>query len=151
MHQTLCKFKKLGQRLRSQLPDNGTGQSAIPRCIHTPNCHPRCIFTPNLEFLPQRISEMCSIIQKFLKLAQRPMSQWLKYGTCTWHSAIPRCIYTLNLEFLPQKYRRYARDSNQFLETRSESVSQGSKDCTRHFFIPRCIHIQSLGFLPQII
>ena len=34
---------------------SGTGQSVIPRCIHTPNCNQRCIYTPNLEFLPQRI------------------------------------------------------------------------------------------------
>ena len=43
-------IQKLGQRLRSQLPKNGTWHSAIPRCIHT----------PNLEFLTQRILEICS-------------------------------------------------------------------------------------------
>ena len=32
------------------LTKNGTGQSVIPRCSHTPNCHQRCIYTPKLEF-----------------------------------------------------------------------------------------------------
>ena len=103
------------------------------------------------EFLPQRISDMCSIIQLFLKLAQRSRSKWLEYDT--WHSAIPRCIYTPNLEFLSQRNRRYAPDSKQFLETRSEVKVNvtGSQGNARHFFIPRCIHIPNLGFLPQII
>ena len=36
---------KLGQRSRSQWPENNMYDSTIPRCI----------YTPNLEFLPQRI------------------------------------------------------------------------------------------------
>ena len=38
-------LSKLGQRSRSQWPENGTWHSAIPRCIHT----------SNLEFLPKRM------------------------------------------------------------------------------------------------
>ena len=34
----------------SQWPENGTRHSAIPRCCHT----------PNLEFIPERIKEMCT-------------------------------------------------------------------------------------------
>ena len=48
MHQTQCRFQKLGQRSRSQWPENGTGQSTIPRCIHI----------PNLGFLPKMIRDM---------------------------------------------------------------------------------------------
>ena len=39
--------------------------------------------------------------QLFLKLGQRPRSQWPKNGM--WHPVIQRCIYTPNLEFLSQR------------------------------------------------
>ena len=49
---TLLLLQKLSQRsrLRSQWSKNGTRHSAIQRCIHT----------PNLEFLPQRIWDICT-------------------------------------------------------------------------------------------
>ena len=128
---------------------NGTGQSVIPKCICTPNCHQRCIYTPNLEFLPQRYKRCApdTIILKTrseVKVKVTVTRKWyvtLRHPRMHLHNnfGIPT---SKNIGDMHQTQSRFKK-----LDQRSRSISQGPKDGARRFVISRCIQTPYLGFL----
>ena len=99
---------KLGQRSRSQWPENNIWDSTIPRCIYTPIGIPT---SKNIRDMLQT--------QKFLKLGQRSRSQWPKMVCVTLLSSQDAFRHQIWNSYL-KEYRRYAPDTMQFLEIRSE-------------------------------
>ena len=110
MHQTQCRFKKLGQRSRSQRSKDGTPHFNIPNCM----------LTSNLGFLPQIIWDLLWA-RIFLKLGRRSRSQWPKL-----HCHIKFGIPTSNK-------MRYALGTK-ILETRSEVKVTATKVACSHQF-----------------
>ena len=97
----------LGQRSRSQWPENGMWHSAIPRCIYTHQ-----IWNSYLKEYKRYAPDMI-----ILKLGQRSSSRSQRHNYGTWHFVIPRCTHTPN-SYL-KYYKRYAPNTNT-LKTRSE-------------------------------
>ena len=92
---------KLGQRSRSQWPENNMWDSTIPRCI----------YTPNLEFLPPRT--------KILKTRSEVKVTVTQNGMCDTPSSQDAFEHQIWNSYL-KEYRRYAPDTMQFPEIWSE-------------------------------
>ena len=98
---------------------NGTRQSVIPRCIHTPNCHQRCIYTYQIWNFYLKEYKRCAPDTIILKT--RSEVKVKVTVTRKWYVTLRHPRMHLHTKFGILTSKNIAPDSKQFLETRSEN------------------------------